>query len=83
MYLNYNSLASVFPGTKLGEIRLPAQNITSCCFGGPTYEDLYVTSARHGVSEEQLRTTQPLHGSIFKVTGLGVKGLPGAVYRGW
>ena len=73
----------VFPGAKLGEIRLPTKNITSCCFGGPAYEDLYVTSARYGVSEEQLRTTQSLAGSIFKVTGLGVKGLPGAVYRGW
>ena len=83
MSLNYNSLVSVLPGAKLGEISLPTQSITSCCFGGPTYEDLFVTSARFNVSEEQLRTTQPLAGSIFKVTGLGVKGLPGVVYRGW
>jgi len=49
-----------------------ADMITSCAFGGPNLDELYVTSARFGES------ILPQAGSIFRVTGLGagVKGLP-------
>jgi len=52
-----------------------ANFITSCVFGGPELNELYVTSARlEGDPEKVL----PEAGSIFRVTGLGdgVRGLP-------
>lgn len=48
------------------EIRLPVAQITSCAFGGPRLEDLYVTSARVGLSESELQL-QPLAGALFVV----------------
>lgn len=65
----------------LQQVEFPAQNITSCCFGGSGYEDLYVTSAWRGLSEEQLKA-QPKAGAVFKVTGLGVKGFPANTFQG-
>jgi sugar lactone lactonase YvrE len=47
------------------ELELPAPNVTSCCFGGPGYEDLYVTTARSGLSREQ-QEIHPLSGSVFR-----------------
>jgi sugar lactone lactonase YvrE len=47
-------------------IRMPVQRPTSCAFGGPDLSVLYVTSARMGLSEEQLAAT-PLAGSLFAV----------------
>ncbi len=35
-------------------VELPVTNPTCCCFGGPDLKTLYVTSARFGLSEEQL-----------------------------
>lgn len=64
----------LFSGEKMQTIRFPTTNITSCCWGGPNFDELYVTSAKHFLTEEQKRT-QPLAGSIFRVTGLGVKGV--------
>ncbi|XP_022089750.1 regucalcin-like [Acanthaster planci] len=61
-------------GEKLQTIMFPATNITSCCFGGPNLDELYVTCSRMGISDEVVRNEQPLAGSLFKVTGLGVKG---------
>ena len=62
-------------GTMLRKVPLPAPLITSCCFGGPDYSTLYVTSASVGMTEEQLATF-PQAGNIFAVTNLGVKGMP-------
>ncbi|XP_058260228.1 regucalcin [Hemibagrus wyckioides] len=61
-------------GTRLQTVKMPVAKITSCCFGGKDYTDLYVTSACKGMDEESL-AKQPQAGSIFKVTGLGVKGI--------
>ncbi|XP_064487166.1 regucalcin-like [Ornithodoros turicata] len=53
----------------LRKIDLPAKCTTSCCFGGATYEDLYVTSANlPGYS------SCPEDGALFRITELGVKG---------
>ena len=35
-------------GERLAVYRLPAENVTSCAFGGPALDDLYVTTARAG-----------------------------------
>lgn len=54
------------------EIEFEAEQITSAAFGGPNLDILYVTSA----ATERSSPQPPPAGSIFKVTGLGVKGLP-------
>ncbi|XP_054272316.1 regucalcin-like [Macrosteles quadrilineatus] len=56
-------------------LQIPSYQVTSVCFGGPNLEDLYVTSAKQGFTEE-LEEKYPLAGYSFKVTGLGVKGTP-------
>uniref|UniRef100_A0A0K8TA38 Regucalcin n=1 Tax=Lygus hesperus TaxID=30085 RepID=A0A0K8TA38_LYGHE len=63
-------------GKLLRTIDIPtAHQITSVAFGGPNLDELYVTSANVEVSpEEAAKYTE--RGSTFRVTGLGVKGLP-------
>jgi sugar lactone lactonase YvrE len=53
-------------GKLLKVIPVPALNITSCIFGGPNLADLYVTSARIGLSLEQLKK-YPASGGLFRV----------------
>ncbi|XP_038057263.1 regucalcin-like [Patiria miniata] len=65
-------------GKKLQTIMFPTTNITSCCFGGPNLDELYVTCTRVGLSDEVVKKEQPLAGSVFRVTGLGVRGFAGA-----
>ncbi|XP_040049170.2 regucalcin isoform X1 [Gasterosteus aculeatus] len=68
-------------GVRLQTVSLPVTKTTSCCFGGPDYSDLYVTSACLGLNESG-RRQQPLAGSTFRVTGLGVKGQPSNAFSG-
>ncbi|MDR3696635.1 SMP-30/gluconolactonase/LRE family protein [Mucilaginibacter sp.] len=63
-------------GKKLLSIPLPAARITSCAFGGDDMDDLYITSARTGLTKDQL-TEQPLAGSLFIIKNIGYKGLQG------
>ncbi|XP_077546393.1 regucalcin-like isoform X2 [Haemaphysalis longicornis] len=53
----------------LTKIDLPTKYTTSCCFGGPNYEDLYVTSASFLPESKKAED-----GLLFRVTGLGAKG---------
>ena len=64
-----------FTGEKLLSIPFPAARITSCTFGGEGLRDLYVTSARVGLTEQQL-AEQPLAGSLFVISNCGFKGMP-------
>lgn len=57
-----------------GRIEMPAKRVTSCAFGGPDLTDLYITTARVGISDEELQR-QPHAGGVFRVRP-GVKGLP-------
>jgi sugar lactone lactonase YvrE len=63
-------------GECLAEIRLPCSRPTSCCFGGPGLDRLFITTARIGLSEADL-AGQPLAGSLFScpvgVTGPAVR----------
>lgn len=43
---------------------LPVSRVTSCAFGGPDYDVLYITSAREGLSAARLRA-EPLAGAVF------------------
>lgn len=68
-------------GTIERTIQLPAPLVTSCCFGGPALDTLYVTTARVGLKAAALHAA-PLSGGLFAVTGLGVRGCPTARFAG-
>ncbi|MGB9186113.1 MAG: SMP-30/gluconolactonase/LRE family protein [Solirubrobacteraceae bacterium] len=51
-------------GSPAGSVALPTANITSAAFGGPALDALFVTSARAGLSDEQL-VEQPDAGALF------------------
>jgi sugar lactone lactonase YvrE len=51
-------------GRKLGEVRFPCANVTKLAFGGEDLCMVYATTARKGLSEEEL-AAQPLAGSLF------------------
>lgn len=61
-------------GQLLERIPIPALQTSSCVFGGSDRNELYVTSARVGMSEADLGT-YPLSGGLFKVT-TNVMGMP-------
>jgi len=67
-------------GAKERELRLPVQYPTSCCFGGPTLSDLYVTSASQPIPPEK-RASQPLAGDLFRVR-TSATGLPMFRFQG-
>ena len=55
-------------------IQVPVSQPTSCAFGGPGMSDLYVTTAKVGLSEAELRD-QPLAGRLLRLHP-GPIGLP-------
>ena len=59
----------------LSQVHFPARKITSCCFGGPNYEWLFVTSATWGSGADELAKF-PNSGGIFVVKGIGATGMP-------
>ncbi len=60
-------------GNKLHSIHLPVARVTSCCFGGRDWNDLYITTAGTGLSAEA-HQEQPLAGCLFVVKNSGYKG---------
>ncbi len=62
------------------EIPIPAARVTSCVFGGPDLTELYITSARTGFSDEQLKE-QPLAGGVFRLQ-TDVKGIAEPKFAG-
>jgi|SRR5665647_733197 len=62
-------------GEKIHTIKLPVAKVTSCTFGGDNYKDLYITSAKAGLTEDELKK-QPLAGSLFILRNCGFQGLP-------
>jgi sugar lactone lactonase YvrE len=67
-------------GELMQKVRLPAPHVTSCAFGGENLETLYITTAREGLSEEQLQE-YPLSGGLFRVQP-GVRGVPAFLFQG-
>ena len=65
---------------KIYSIKLPVEKVTSCTFGGESFGDLYITSAKVGLSENELKR-QPLAGSLFVVQKCGFKGMPAFEFR--
>lgn len=68
-------------GKPLHRISLPVAKVTSCTFGGKNLQDLYITTARKELSEEELKQ-QPLAGSTFVIRNCGYTGLPAFEFRG-
>jgi sugar lactone lactonase YvrE len=63
-------------GTLDDVIRFPVSLVTSCAFGGPDLDELYVTTAAHMLLEPE-----PLAGALFRCRP-GVRGRPSVSYRG-
>ncbi|KAK7088973.1 regucalcin-like [Littorina saxatilis] len=61
-------------GTVLQKVDLPASKTSSVSWGGTNLDELYVTT---GYS-----ASEPLSGSLFKITGLGARGRPANVFEG-
>jgi sugar lactone lactonase YvrE len=67
-------------GELLQVVEVPAPNVTSCAFSGPNLDQLYITTARNGLSEELL-AKHPLAGGLFRAE-VGVTGLPAFGFAG-
>lgn len=67
-------------GEKLLSIPVPASQVTSCTFGGPGLDQLFITSARVGLGADEL-AEQPNAGGLFRAD-VGVAGLPVMAFRG-
>ncbi len=53
-------------GERLLTQAVPAPHTSACCFGGTDLKDLYITTARKGLTDEQLEQ-YPLSGCLFRV----------------
>jgi len=53
-------------GDRIGKVSLPCANVTKGVLGGPELKTLYVTTARKGLTDSQLRE-QSLAGGLFAV----------------
>ena len=69
-------------------IGMPVRNVTSLMFGGEKLDELYCTSmarVKHPAVHELFRAEakpQFLAGSLFRITGLGIRGLPEPRFAG-
>lgn len=61
-------------GNLMRAIRMPVQRPTSCNFGGPDLNELYVTSASTGLSAAE-KQQQPMAGDLFRIH-TDVTGIP-------
>lgn len=67
-------------GQLIRTINVPAKNVTSCAFGGPNLETLYITTARQATSDEELKKF-PEAGGVFKINPR-VKGTKAFFFKG-
>ncbi|XP_063381932.1 regucalcin-like [Cydia fagiglandana] len=65
-------------GKLLRQVPIPAKQVTSCTFGGPDLDILFVTTSRYMNKPGE---GDPQDGCTFMVTGLGVKGHPNVNYK--
>ena len=71
------------PKTKklLLTVRFPkAKRITSCCFGGPNYEWLFVTSGKFLATQDELAENTN-SGAVFVIKDLGARGTPSHKFK--
>ena len=67
-------------GTRVGEVKLPVGQVTSCAFGGPDYRDLYITSASQCLAQDP-KEPETLSGGLFRARP-GPEGLPPTAFAG-
>jgi sugar lactone lactonase YvrE len=67
-------------GRLLETLAVQARRVTSCAFGGPGLEDLYITTARIGLTQPDL-ALQPHAGGLFRARP-GVRGVPAFAFAG-
>jgi len=60
-------------------VELPVKLVSSVTFGGPDLDQLYVTTIMHGTLGEAVEEGA---GYVYRVDGLGVRGLPEARFGG-
>ena len=79
---NGNAVACFDPdsGELIGKIAVPAHNVTSCAFGGPNLDLLYITTASIDMTPQEI-DNYPMAGSVFVVSP-GVKGVKGTFFGG-
>ena len=61
-------------GTLIETVEFPVANVTKIAFGGPELRTAYATTARKGLTRQDLQA-QPLAGNLFAFDA-GVCGLP-------
>ena len=75
-------------GTEDLVVGMPVRNITSVMFGGDKLDEIYVTSmarVSHPAAHEHFAAEvkpQFTAGALFKITGLGIKGVPEPYFQG-
>ena len=65
----------------LDEVKLPVANVTSCTFGGNNLNDLYITTAKKGLNEDDLNA-QPNAGCLFVLEDCGYTGTVAQKFKG-
>ncbi|RYF43201.1 MAG: SMP-30/gluconolactonase/LRE family protein, partial [Comamonadaceae bacterium] len=65
---------------ELGRIVLPTGHVTNCAFGGPQLRTLFITTARSGLTPDQL-AAQPMAGGLFAVE-VDSPGMPARLFGG-
>jgi D-xylonolactonase len=65
---------------ELARVKLPTSHVTNVAFGGADLRTLFITSARFGLSQEQL-AREPLAGGLFIVRA-GERGVPAHLFAG-
>lgn len=61
-------------------VEMPVARVTSCAFGGPDFERLYVTTASVNMDDKD-REEQPQAGGLFELD-VGVRGFPAGQFGG-
>lgn len=62
-------------GTLMKSYHFPVSNVSNVCFGGDDLSQLFVTSATAGLDSKEIKE-QELAGSLFRISDVGVFGLP-------
>ena len=52
-------------GELLSKIEIPVERVTSCCFGGQNWDELYITTASRDLDQSG-KLEQPLAGGVFR-----------------
>lgn len=75
------AVARISPAGQLDRVvELPTTNPTACCFGGRNLDVLYVTSARYGLTAQQL-ARESTAGGVFAIA-TAIPGMASAVFAG-